>query len=338
LWRLILSQSTQGHWDATSTVAFALEARSLAEVATLQSTWWTRLKDRLADASDVVEDLLSDGMSGARGAAHQAVEQAADGQRAARRSSVAAAPGGPAEVSDDPLFCTPSAILAAMPRRLSALRAEDGPLVDRVWATMCVIAFLETLNVSWLWTSGDLYPEREVTVVDQGRLWVEAHATEHPALQQALADGALAQAVARTVTLWHRAWEERINELRRQEAIMDHVGISHAHRASTELMRAVCTKHGTVRLCSTLLLRVRLTPPTLHPQFSVFLSAPALEGLQRWQLWMVLVTLVIAQLLVNSACCRAGRSAQGRAQRAAACGFADPALLRSQYGCSTPRE
>ncbi len=289
-------------------MAFALEARSLAEVATLQSTWWTRLKDRLADASDVVEDLLNDGMSGAHGAAHQTVDQATDGQRAARRSSMAAAPSAPGEVSDDPLFCAPSAILAAMPRRLSALRAEDGPLVDRVWTTMCVIAFLETLNVSWLWTSGDLYPEREVTIVDQGRLWVEAHAAEHPALQQALAGGALGQAAARTVTLWHRAWEERISELRRQEAIMDHVGISHAHRASTELMRAVCTKHGTVRLCSRLLVHSLRADAALCTKFSVFLSAP-LDGLQRWQLWMVLVTLIIAQLLVNSAC---GRSRSRR--------------------------
>lgn len=43
LWRLILSQSPEGWWDATSTTAFALEARPATETAVLPKTWLSRL-------------------------------------------------------------------------------------------------------------------------------------------------------------------------------------------------------------------------------------------------------------------------------------------------------
>ena len=48
-------------------------------------------------------------------------------------------------------------------------------------------------------------------------------------------------------------------------------------------MRALFTKHGT---------------------FSCFLSEP-LDGMQRWQMWTIIVSLVLEQLLVNSALPRA---------------------------------
>jgi hypothetical protein len=142
---------------------------------------------------------------------------------------------------------------------------------------MCCCAFLETLNCCWLHDDGDLYPEAEHTIVDAGRGWIDAHAAEQHALAAALADGALRKAATRAVFKWHRAWERRVNALRRADAIRSSVTISKAHRTSTEVLRAVCTKHATL---------------------SVFLSAP-LDGLQRWQMFVILISLVIAQLLVN---------------------------------------
>jgi hypothetical protein len=257
LWKLILAQNTDGSWDVSSTTALALQARTTGEVAGLKPSWLDRLKERLSDAVDVTSDLLNNDLVGAvRGGAHQSVggvQQADEAPRLTPDSPVA-----PDEVNDDPLFCSPSAVVASMPPRLSALRAE-GVNVERVWATLSCIAFLETLNCSWLWTDGDLYPAQERTVVDAAREWLEAYAKERPTLALALEDGALAKTASRTVLQWHKAWEGRVNELRRTEAITDHHGRSHVHRAAVELMRAITTKHGTVRLAA-----VSCVPPRLR--------------------------------------------------------------------------
>jgi hypothetical protein len=251
LWRLILAQNTDGSWDVSSTTALALQARTVGEVAELKPTWLDRLKERLSDATDVASDLLDNDLGAALGRnAHQSVDGAQQDDEkpriTARESMAPDSPSPPGEVSDDPLLCSPSAVVASIPRRLSTLRAE-AVNAERVWVTLCCIAFLETLNCSWLWTDGDLYPAEERTIVDAGREWLEAYAKEHPALADALTDGALAKAASRTVLQWHKAWEGRVNELRRTDAITDHHGRSHIHRTAVELMRAITTKHGTVR-------------------------------------------------------------------------------------------
>jgi hypothetical protein len=254
LFRLILTQSTEGYWDASSTVAFAVLARTATEVAELKSTWLDRLKERLADVADLAEDVLSDGFGSAvrdRGGEQDLGQQrslASHKSMARSNSTVAAAVMQ--EVSDDPLVCFPGAIAAAMPRRLAALLDADADLdLERVWCTLIVIAVLETLNISWLWGDGDVYPQEERTIVDAGREWVEGYAAQHPALHAALADGAVATAASRTVAQWHRAWDARVSELRRVDAITEHHGRSHIHRTCCELMRAFTTKHATVRAC-----------------------------------------------------------------------------------------
>jgi hypothetical protein len=383
LWRLILTQNTEGYWDASSTVAFALLARTATEVAELKSTWLDRLKERLADVADLAEDVLSDGVGSAvrdRGGEQELGQQRSlASHKSMARSDSTVAAAVTQEVSDDPLVCFPGAISAAMPRRLAALLAADADLeLERVWCTLTVIAVLETFNVGWLWGDGDVYAAEERTIVDAAREWVEGCAAEHPALHAGLADGAVATAASRTVAQWHRAWDARVSELRRVEAITEHHGRSHIHRTCCELMRAFTTKHQTVRACSArcaalrcaalqcgtcCLRRQTLTPHCCARQFAAFLSAP-LDGLQRWQMFMVRVVLlccarcrvramvcsapgarsspgprlrhrrslsiVISQLLVNSArrrgCTRALRF------------HSADALLRAQYGCSTPRE
>ncbi len=276
LWKLILSQSPQGFWDPTHTVAFSLEARSVKEVSTVKPTLLERIKDRLADFGDVADDLLAHGDDGLEGEATQAREsvQAPLGSMAPQTEEAQ-------EVSDDPLFCSSSAIVDAMPRRLAALGPECQPA--RVWATLCCIGLLQTLNCTWLWgptsDNGDAYPPQERTIVDAGREWVEQLAAEQPALAAALADGALAKAGVQTVARWHRAWERRVDELRAGEAVTKTMLTAHAHRTTVEMMRAVCTKHETM---------------------AVFLSAP-LDGMQRWQMWMILLSVIASQLLVNSA-------------------------------------
>jgi hypothetical protein len=110
---------------------------------------------------------------------------------------------------------------------------------------------------------------------------------------------------------------------------------SHVQRTMTAVTHALVQKHGT---------------------FATFISEP-LDGLQRWQMFMVrvgvhalrrawcikltwfpqiIITLIISQLLVNSACMRCcGACAERWARCVRSC--AD-AASRNQYGCSTPRE
>ena len=79
-------------------------------------------------------------------------------------------------------------------------------------------------------------------MVDAGREWIERYAEEQPALKAALADGAVERRAHRVTTLWHRACEERVAELRRSEAIRSQMNLSHLHRTCTELTRALVTK------------------------------------------------------------------------------------------------
>jgi hypothetical protein len=298
LWRLVMTQAPGGYWDAVDSVAFALEARSAAEVAGVKASWLDRVKERLSAATEAAEelaeshdlgDLLTGGAAQDAGAAQHLATQKSmlsrlDSARA-RGEDAGEEEGGE---DDDPLRCSAAAVGAAMPRRLSALR-NGGELEDaeRVWTTLCCIALLQTLNCCWLVTDGDLYPQQERTIVDAGREWLQARADEQPALAAALADGALEAAAARAVARWHRAWTARVDALRRSPAIRDGMALSHLHRSCTEFMRALVTKHSTC---------------------SVFLSAP-LDGMQRWQTWMIVVTLVIEQLLVNIWMCVASMRA-----------------------------
>jgi hypothetical protein len=112
---------------------------------------------------------------------------------------------------------------------------------------------------------------------------VEAQAEEHPALGLALADGGVACAARRATTLWRAAWLDAIAELRRSDAVLRNRLLTQAERAYTALWRALVTRHST---------------------FAVFLSEP-LDGVQRWQMWVALMTVIASQLLVNIWMCAA---------------------------------
>ncbi len=121
--------------------------------------------------------------------------------------------------------------------------------------------------------------------MDAAQEWIERYAAQHPALAEALADGLVQQRARGVTVLWRRTNEMRVMELRRSPAIRNQMSLSHAHRTLTAVLRAFCTKHGT---------------------FATFLSEP-LDGLQRWQMFMIVVTLVLEQLLVNIWMCARAR-------------------------------
>ena len=281
LWKLILSQAADGSWTASSTTAFALEARDVTETANVRPTLLQRLKETFSNVEEEVDEEHGDGAE----AVLQSLRGAAD-KKGMPRMSVVGNAGLEANPGDDPLTCSADAIIAAMPARLAVVKAND-PSVDvvRVWTTLCCVSSLQRLNVSWILGDGDTYADRQKTIVDAGRLYVAKLAAEKPALAEALASSAVRLAAKRTTALWKRACDMRVAELRRAEPITSQMAKSHIHRAATEMTRALIVGVRPMAACFTPRARLRSRAAccsTQHSTFSVFLSEP-LGGLQRWQ-------------------------------------------------------
>lgn len=155
-------------------------ARSLSELANLQSNWLERLKDRIDNFSEGFENVV-DERAGASGGEQDlgqlqlqgSVLGARGSMRIGSRFSQTSAAGTPrtsstaaahaAVENDDPLLFHSDAIAECMPRRLLDLQRSDPQInVQRVWTTMCCITTMEMFNVCWLATDGDLYPAIEV--------------------------------------------------------------------------------------------------------------------------------------------------------------------------------
>ena len=263
LFKLILSQSEDGSWAPSSTVAFALEARSTTETRRLSRGIMARL-------SEVLNHNV---------AADKGVNQDHDASWLSPRHTstprIAVLADAHQGLTDCPVSCPADAINESMPVTLRALGPDAQPV--RVWCTLCCIAVLQRMNVCWIAGDGDLYESAEKTIVDTAFMWVVALAAEQPELAAALENGAVLKEARRVTAHWHRAFEQRVGDLRRSEAIRAFINRSHVQRTFTSLTRAVVTKHDTL---------------------STFLSEP-LDGLQRWQMFMIIITLVFSQLLVN---------------------------------------
>jgi hypothetical protein len=246
LWRLVLSQRADGSWGASHSVAFALEARPAAETANLPrprrlaaliDTGFNVFADEALDAPDDMMQLGGGGGGGGNGGAaawadvaggatatvaEKAAERSGEKEKAdaAAQEDASSAERAAAQPRTCPMTCSRSAIVASVPGRLSNLAAEDATVdAERLWTTMCAICALERLNACWLSGDGSLYPERERTIVDAAREWIEACAAASPALAAALADGVLQRRAAHTTQLWHRAVSHRVEELRRSDGI-----------------------------------------------------------------------------------------------------------------------
>ena len=173
---------------------------------------------------------------------------------------VLSSPDAHQDITDCPVTCPKAAISDSMPRALRALGPDAQ--AARVWCTLCCLAVLERMNTCWIAGDGDLYQgPREKTIVDSGYGWLAALSTEQPALGAALDSGAVVAEARRVTAHWHRAFEQRVRDLRQAQGIRVQLTRSHVHRACTSLTRAVVTKHSTL---------------------ATFLSEP-LDGLQRWQ-------------------------------------------------------
>ena len=270
--KLVLAQSPEGWWDATTTVAFALEARSPSEVKAAPVTLLDRLRNRVGEILEVYEEENRHGNSAAVRtlvrADTTAVHRGDVGSAVLEDPETPRTPFADDMPADDPLACSAASLVASIPRRLAALQAEDANIdASRVWSTLCCITMLQELPVSWIWGDGDLYLSPERTVVDGAYDWLARYSAERPALQQLLVDDSMRKRAKRMTRLWRRACEMRIKELRQSDAIRAQRLLSQAHRATAEVLRAVCTQHETFA--------VFLSEVRLHAVRTVRLSLPA---------------------------------------------------------------
>ena len=239
-----------------STTAFVLEARPTHETENVKETLLSRIAGTLGAVVEAGIDLDDDGGGDDRDADREqnnaiedvfaamreavspraAPEPAASNANALHRASTRVmrrtqSLSVAAEISDCPLTCSVAAIVESTPRRLVAIQAADAKVnASRIWTTLCCIAMLERMNVSWIWGDGDLYPREERTIVDGAREWVEACAAKSPALAELLATGAMQKRASSVTQLWRRACDQRVAELRRSKAIRARMTKSHAHR------------------------------------------------------------------------------------------------------------
>ena len=160
-------------------------------------------------------------------------------------------------------------------------------LAERVWTTLLVLNVLQSQEEMLLF-SDDADP-LERTSVDAALSWLQSVAEKYPVLAPLLAENQLPAHANLVMARWRRLIAHRIAELRRSETVTDAMSIAHVQRISSNLVHKVVTKHDT---------------------FSTFLKPP-LDGLSRWQMFMILVTIVMSGLLVNiwmfysrgSSCC-----------------------------------
>ncbi len=165
-WRLVLSQTCDGYWDCSDSVAFALQARDAAEVAAVPASLLLRLRNVFGVAAQAFvegdQGAGSDDEAGFDDAVEALTEDLQGGKRRSQRGAADVPthepqpPGsGAGGERDDPLACSVDAIAQSLPPRLRAVQQQD-PHVDvlRVWTTFCCCSMLQELPVSWIWGDG----------------------------------------------------------------------------------------------------------------------------------------------------------------------------------------
>jgi hypothetical protein len=114
--------------------------------------------------------------------------------------------------------------------------------VERVWTTLLVLSVLQRFSECCLFSDED--DLIELTIVDGGLQWLEAHAAVHPALAAALEDGSLQRRASNLTARWQAVLGKRVEEIRSADSITSHLSLSHLQRTSTEVAHALISRHG----------------------------------------------------------------------------------------------
>jgi hypothetical protein len=154
-WKLMMSQSPDGYWDPSSSVAFSLSARGTQETTGLRRTLKERLRAFIGELFEVFEDENHKTKNSDITDTWEHLRSDPDvlhGDDLLVAQFKAANDDTP---SDDVLECKSAAIVASMPPRLVHLAIKDSNInVTRVWTTLCCMCMLQELPYSWIWGDG----------------------------------------------------------------------------------------------------------------------------------------------------------------------------------------
>jgi hypothetical protein len=183
--------------------------------------------------------------------------------------------------------------------------------IERIWCTVLCLKILEEQDACWL---ADEDAEPEETIVDRGRIFLEAQAEANEGVKKLLAAGTLQNAAERARKDWHAIQEHNISALRDAEVLSRFTALTHMQRASARVVRSMMTDHECVRVC----VRASVVEPSTHSvapapsvpdarcpggplqrrrTFATFLDSDGY--IMRWQRFMILVTLVLSTLLTS---------------------------------------
>ena len=181
VWRLLFLQHSDGYWDITPGLAFALHSTiDRTGVAKGAPVSWQRIARAVGG--------LVGGNDGAaleddEGAPVTPTSPPHAPDTATGTGSFVAASG--VAVSDDPLSFNISAVEHSMPHALRALPYPD--LGARIWATSLAAALLAASDFSWVGNGSetrDSYGAGEETLLDGAMAWLDATVAEYEARRQ----------------------------------------------------------------------------------------------------------------------------------------------------------
>ena len=259
LWRLILLQNPDGSFDLNDSLAFALEAHA------------GPLPPKKSKAEAMAEGLLAkirlllsppDDLDELfEGEEEDTTLQ--DGDRDGVDSL-------PTNATDDPLTFRAETVLRAMPKRME--RYIKVPEVrQRVWATLLALAWLEEAEATWL-----MDEEGTTTIVDACYAYFDFVATRQRRLNRHNRLASLHREAEVALRRWRVAAQYAMERARNSDALAKQNALVRFQNAGTRIIKSIMTDHDT---------------------FSTFLDTDGF--IQRWQRFMILVTLLASSLLTS---------------------------------------
>jgi hypothetical protein len=259
MWRLILLQNPDGSFDVSDSLAFALEAHAGPLPPRQSSTE--------ATASGVLSKfrmLLSP---------PDDLDELVDGEEEANErvndNDLASARGIPVNAMDDPLTFAAATVVRAMPKRMERyIKPVD--VRQRVWATLLALVWLEESDSSWL-----LDKEGTITIVDACHSYLNAIAAHHRRLGRHKLRH-LHREAGLTLRRWRAATQYAMQQARNSDGLARQNAMVRMQNAVSRIVKSMMTDHDT---------------------FSTFLDPDGF--IQRWQRFMILMTLLASSLLTS---------------------------------------
>ena len=259
LWRLILLQNPDGSFDLNDSLAFALEAHA------------GPLPPKKSKAEAMAEGMLAkirlllsppDDLDDLF-EGEEVEETLRDGDRDGVDSL-------PTNATDDPLTFKAETVLRAMPRRMERY-IKSAEVRQRVWATLLALSWLQQSEATWL-----MDEEGTTTIVDACHAYLDYVAARQRRLNRQQRLASLEQEAEIALRRWRVAAQYAMERARSSGALAKQNALVRFQNAGTRIIKSMMTDHDT---------------------FSTFLDTDGF--IQRWQRFMILMTLLASSLLTS---------------------------------------